>query len=208
MSGIAPGAFHERVKPGWPVAPEILEEVYNVQDALAFGGALISLLNHADRVKVACLAQLVNAIAPILTETGGPAWRQTIFYPFAQTEPLRARHGAAHGGRSPPPIASRYMDPRGKVEHWFDIPAAPYIKLAAVHDEQANGLSLFVLNRHLQERITLDVMVRGIAGCVGRSRAAARWRPECSQQQAATRSGEALCASGNRAARWLRQADA
>lgn len=154
---------HERVKAGWPVAPEILEEVYNVQDALAFGGAVISLLNHADRVKVACLAQLVNAIAPILTETGGPAWRQTIFYPFAQMS--RYGHGTVLRTviRSAT-YASRYMDPRGKVEHWFDIPAAPYIKLAAVHDEQTNGLSLFVLNRHLQERITLDVAVRGIAG--------------------------------------------
>ena len=73
----------ERVKSGWPVAPEILEEAYNMQDALTFGGACISLLNHADRVKVACLAQLVNVIAPIMTETGGAAWRQTIFHPFA-----------------------------------------------------------------------------------------------------------------------------
>src|SRR6476660_699499 len=71
-----------------PVAPEILEEPYDVLDALAFGGACIALLNHADRVKSACLAQLVNAIAPIMTETGGPAWRQTIFWPFAQMSRL------------------------------------------------------------------------------------------------------------------------
>ena len=54
-----------------------------MEDALTFGGACISLLNHADRVKAGCLAQLVNVIAPIMTETGGPAWRQTIFHPFA-----------------------------------------------------------------------------------------------------------------------------
>jgi hypothetical protein len=71
-----------RVKEGWPVAPPILEEIYNMEDALAFGGCCISLLNHADRVTAACLAQLVNVIAPIMTETGGPAWRQTIFWPF------------------------------------------------------------------------------------------------------------------------------
>ena len=59
-----------------------------MKDALAFGGACISLLNHADRVKCACLAQLVNAIAPILTEPGGPAWRQTIFWPFADFSKL------------------------------------------------------------------------------------------------------------------------
>ena len=64
-----------RVKEGWPVAPPILEEIYNMQDALAFGGACISLLNHADRVTAACLAQLVNVIAPIMTETGGQIGR-------------------------------------------------------------------------------------------------------------------------------------
>ena len=63
----------DRVKEGWPIAPPILEEIYTMEDALAFGGACISLLNHADRVKTACLAQLVNVIAPIMTETGGPA---------------------------------------------------------------------------------------------------------------------------------------
>ena len=49
---------------------------------LLVGGMLITMLKHADRVKMACLAQLVNVIAPIMTENGGPAWRQTIFYPF------------------------------------------------------------------------------------------------------------------------------
>ena len=42
----------------------------------------MTLLRHADRIKIACLAQLVNVIAPIMTRDGGPAWRQTIFWPF------------------------------------------------------------------------------------------------------------------------------
>ena len=78
----------------------ILEEVYDMKDALAFGGACISLLNHADRVKAACLAQLVNAIAPILTETGGPAWRQTIFFPFADFSNLGRGRVLKCAGRS------------------------------------------------------------------------------------------------------------
>ena len=69
-----------------------------MQDALAFGGACISLLNHADRVKSACLAQLVNAIAPIMTETGGPAWRQTIFYPFKDMSNPGSRWVGTFGG--------------------------------------------------------------------------------------------------------------
>jgi len=81
--GEAPGAE------AWPVAPRQLEDVYNVTDAVVVGSLLISLLRHADRVTAACLAQLVNVIAPIMTEPGGPAWRQTTFYPFAEA----ARYG-------------------------------------------------------------------------------------------------------------------
>ena len=71
-------------KPGWPQAPRLIEEVYNFEDALIVGGVLITLMNNADRVKAACLAQLVNVIGAIMTEPGGPAWRQTIFHPFSQ----------------------------------------------------------------------------------------------------------------------------
>ncbi|MFF2050019.1 alpha-N-arabinofuranosidase [Leifsonia sp. NPDC058194] len=69
----------------WPVAPRLLEDTYTVSDAVVFGSLLITLLKHADRVTSASLAQLVNVIAPIMTEPGGPAWRQTTFFPFAAT---------------------------------------------------------------------------------------------------------------------------
>ncbi len=72
----------------WPFAPPLLEEEYTLADAVAAGSLLISLIARADRVKVACIAQLVNAIAPIMTEPGGPLWRQTTFHPFALSAPL------------------------------------------------------------------------------------------------------------------------
>nr|WP_289094267.1 alpha-L-arabinofuranosidase C-terminal domain-containing protein [uncultured Bifidobacterium sp.] len=50
---------------------------------------MITLLKHCDRVRSASRAQLVNVIAPILAEEHGPAWRQTVFYPFAEA----AHHG-------------------------------------------------------------------------------------------------------------------
>jgi alpha-N-arabinofuranosidase len=73
----------------WSPAPRLLEDVYSVTDAVVVGSLLISLLRKCDRISVACLAQLVNVIGPIMTEPGGPAWRQTTFYPFADA----ARHG-------------------------------------------------------------------------------------------------------------------
>ena len=153
---------NERVKSGWPVAPEILEEVYNVEDALAFGGACISLLNHADRVRTACLAQLVNAIAPIMTETGGPAWKQTIFYPFQHFSNFG--HGRVLRAQvDSPTYKANYFDPSGAQDLYFPIPAAPYLKLSAVHDAKSGMLTLFALNRSLGEEMPLEVDAGGFS---------------------------------------------
>ena len=108
----------DRVRPGWPIAPALLEERYTMRDALAFGGICIALLNHADRVKAACLAQLVNVIAPIMTETGGPAWRQTIFHPFAHMSNF-GRGRVLRAQVEAPTYAASYYDPRGAEELRF-----------------------------------------------------------------------------------------
>jgi alpha-N-arabinofuranosidase len=148
-----------RPQPAWPVAPALLEEVYTMEDALAFGGAAISLLNHADRVKVACLAQLVNAIAPIMTQTGGPAWRQTIFHPFAQLS--RFGRGQVLRAQVDSPIyAAVCHDPMFGVDLRYPLPAVPYLKLAAV--ENAGSLTLFALNRDLEQPMAIDVSLSGL----------------------------------------------
>ena len=147
------------------MAPPILEEIYNVKDALVFGGACISLLNHADRVKAGCLAQLVNVIAPIMTETGGPAWRQTIFWPFAHFSNL-GRGRVLRAQNDSPTYAVNYFDPRGAQDLHFPLPEVPYLKLAAVHDEQAGMLTLFALNRSLTEEMPLRVTTSGFSGLV------------------------------------------
>ena len=151
-----------RTRPGWPVAPPLLEEVYDVADALVVGGACIALLNHADRVKVACLAQLVNVIAPIMTEPGGPAWRQTIFFPFAQTSRF-GRGRVLRAQIDSPSYEASYDDPRGAEEHRFALPDVPYLKLAAVHDPEAAKLTLLALNRSLDQPLPLEVRTMGFA---------------------------------------------
>ncbi|MEO8314387.1 MAG: alpha-N-arabinofuranosidase [Pseudomonadota bacterium] len=135
-------------KPGWPQAPKLLEEVYNFEDALVVGGALITLMNHADRVKSACLAQLVNVIGAIMTETGGPAWRQTIFHPFAQASRL------ARGN------VLRLVTECGTFAAG-DYPAAPLLLATALHDSASGAVSVFALNRS-QEPMALVVELRGL----------------------------------------------
>jgi alpha-L-arabinofuranosidase len=148
----------DRVQPGWPVAPAILEEVYTMADALAFGGACIALLNHADRVRTACLAQLVNVIAPIMTQNGGSAWRQTIFWPFAQW----SRYGRGRVLRAQvdsPCYEARYFDPRGNIDQHYPI-TAPYLKLGAVLTNAGN-VTVFAINRSLDEAMPLEIVLSG-----------------------------------------------
>src|SRR6185312_1369205 len=73
---------------GWREHPRVIEDKYSVTDAVVVGTLLNSLLRHGDRVKIANQDQLVNVIAPILAEPNGPAWRQTIFHPFARMAEL------------------------------------------------------------------------------------------------------------------------
>jgi len=121
---------------------------------------LITLMNHCDRVKVACLAQLVNVIAPIMTRTGGPAWRQTIFYPFQHFSRM-GRGRVLRTEINSPTYAARYNDPQGPINDYFDIPAAPYLKLSAVHDDKAGTLTLLALNRSLNEELPLRLSAGG-----------------------------------------------
>jgi alpha-N-arabinofuranosidase len=121
-------------QPGWPQAPKLIEEVYNFEDALIVGGVLITLMNNADRVKCACLAQLVNVIGAIMTETGGPAWRQTIFHPFAQASKF------GHGRVLRANVESDSFGATGQ-------PALSNLLATVIHDEDSGRIAVFALNR-------------------------------------------------------------
>jgi alpha-N-arabinofuranosidase len=130
----------------WPVAPRLLEDVYNVADAVVVGNLLISLLRHADRVTSASLAQLVNVIAPIMTEPGGPAWRQTIFFPFALTS--RLARGTA--------LDVRVAGDSYESELYGTVPT---VDAVATHDEENGQTAVFLVNRSTSEEAELTINV-------------------------------------------------
>jgi alpha-L-arabinofuranosidase len=137
--------WHEQGPPkDWPVAPPLIEDTYDVADAVVVGSLLIALLRHSDRVPVACLAQLVNAIAPIRTEAGGPAWRQTTFYPFAET----ARLARGRVLRVEPVV------PTYPTARFGDVPA---LHAVATHDEDSGTVAIFAVNRHPTEPVELSI---------------------------------------------------
>ena len=95
-----------------------------------------------------------------MTETGGPAWRQTIFHPFSHFSNF-GRGRVLRASIKSPTYAASYYDPRGAQELSFPLPEVPYLKLAAVHDEKAGHLTLFALNRSLTEEMPLRVHAGG-----------------------------------------------
>jgi alpha-N-arabinofuranosidase len=135
----------------WTVAPPQLEDIYTMEDALVAGCMLITLLKNADRVKVACLAQLVNVIAPIMTEKGGKAWRQSIFYPFMHA----SKYGRGTVLRCP--VTSEKYDSR----EYSDI---SYLETVAVHDDAKEALTIFAVNRNLSEALDLEAGIHGFDG--------------------------------------------
>ncbi len=130
----------------WGPALPLLEDVYNFEDALLVGSMLITLLRNADRVKVACLAQLVNVIAPIMTRNGGGCWAQTIFYPFM--------HASRYGrGVS---LKTLVRTPTYDCKDYENVPLID--TTATLGDD--GSISVFCVNRDLQEDFALDVDLR------------------------------------------------
>ncbi|MBR6115241.1 MAG: alpha-N-arabinofuranosidase [Oscillospiraceae bacterium] len=130
----------------WDRALPLLEDVYNFEDALLVGSMLITLLRNADRVRIACLAQLVNVIAPIMTRSGGGCWAQTIYYPFLHA----SRYGRGTALRAV--VDSPVYDCR-------DYEGVPVIDAAAVLGDDG-GVTVFCVNRDLAEDCMLALDLR------------------------------------------------
>lgn len=137
----------------WPTAPRLLEDAYSVADAVVFGNLLMSLLKHADRVTSASLAQLVNVIAPIMTEPGGPAWKQTTFFPFALTSKL-AKGNALEVKLEAETYATEVYG------------VVPLIDAVATHDADTGSTSVFLVNRSQTEEATVTIDVTALRGVI------------------------------------------
>ena len=128
----------------WVEKPHQLEDIYNMEDALLVGSMLITLLRHCDRVKMACMAQLVNVIAPIMTSDTG-AWRQTIFYPYMHAS--KFGNGTVLNTLVKSPVYdSKYGE-------------APYLDCVIVNNEEKGELIVFAVNKDLTEdmKVTCDL---------------------------------------------------
>jgi len=126
-------------------APHLLEEVYNLEDALLVGGFLNSLLRQSDRVRVACLAQILNVIAPLVTNETS-VLRQSIYYPYAWA--LRYARGRVLDlqleSETYPIAAAGLRADFARDDH------VPFIDVVATVDAPNRQACLLMLNRDLE----------------------------------------------------------
>ncbi len=133
---------------GWPHAPRLLEDIYNFEDALQVALILNTFIRRSDVVRIACIAQLVNVIAPIMTEPGGAAWRQSIYWPY---------YFASRFGRG----TALNLSVRCPGYDADVADNVPYLDIAGVHDEDASTVTFFAVNRHGTDRLTASVDLQG-----------------------------------------------
>lgn len=134
----------------WLPAQRIIEDEYSFKDAVVVGNLLISILKRSDRVKMACLAQLVNVIAPIRAEKNQPAWRQTTFFPFAYT----ARFGRGKA------LVTRIDGPQIYSQRFGNVDT---IDAVTTYDAVKQKVAIFLVNRSLTETIETSIFLSGFA---------------------------------------------
>jgi len=135
----------------------LLENEYDMADALVVGGMLCVLINNCNRVKIACIAQLVNVIAPILTEVGGKAIRQTTFFPFSMFTACRGLKCLKQEKETDVYISKRYGEtPYLYSSICFDEGKGEYVCCLVNVGEEAYSLELdFTESVHMTEHSSM-----------------------------------------------------
>lgn len=131
-------------------APRLIEDTYSALDAVVVGSLLITLVRHTEDIGAACQAQLANIIAPIRTEPGGAAWKQTIFHPFALMSRY-AKGTVLDVALDGPTVATKEF---GDVQQLWAT--------ATLDDD--GQLAIFVANRSLDEAADLHLDLGGLGG--------------------------------------------
>jgi alpha-N-arabinofuranosidase len=125
----------------------------HMEDALVFGSALMTILRHADRIDIACQSLLVNTIPMILTNKGGPAWRNPTFYPFL--------HASRYGRGQVLRLVTE--TPKYDTALYTDVSVVDSV---AVHNEEKGELTVFAVNRG-EEAVLYELDIRDFGGGVG-----------------------------------------
>jgi alpha-N-arabinofuranosidase len=127
----------------WAEAPHLSEEVYNLEDALVMAQWLNVFLRKADVVKIACIAQVVNAISP-LTTTRDSLLKHSTYYPLWLFSKLAT--GAS--------LDVAVNAPRYETKRFGDM---PLLDVSSSYDETNKMQAIFIVNRSQTECLTTEL---------------------------------------------------
>lgn len=123
----------------------MLEEVYNLRDALWVASGLNTFHRNCQTVKLADVAQMVNVIAPIMSSPTGIVL-QTTYYPLK----LYTEH-----------CGNVALDALVRSDAFPALPEVPYLDVSATTGDGNQSLTLAVVNRHPTADITADIAIEG-----------------------------------------------
>jgi alpha-N-arabinofuranosidase len=127
----------------WTEAPRLVEEIYNLEDALVVAQWMNVFLRRCDVLKAACLAQIINVIAPLLAEPDRLV-KQTTFYPFL----MFSRHAAGHA------LDALVQAPTYATRRFGDVPV---LDASACHDPVTGRQAVFIVNRSQIEAVPVEI---------------------------------------------------
>jgi alpha-N-arabinofuranosidase len=133
----------EHTQGNWEEAPHLIEEVYNLEDALVVAQWMNVFLRKSDVIKVACLAQIVNVIAPILTTTDAML-KQSIYYPFMLFSQMA--NGKA--------LDVKTIAPMYNTAEFGDM---PLLDVSSSYNEETNSNAIFIVNRSQTDSLPVEI---------------------------------------------------
>lgn len=134
----------EHTRGHWTEAPHLIEEVYNLEDALVVAQWMNVFLRKSDVLKIACLAQIVNVIAPLLTTREG-LLKQSIYYPIVLFNRLAAGAALDVAVRAPLYATAQFGD-------------MPLLDVSASYDEGSGQSAVFMVNRSQTESVAVEMV--------------------------------------------------
>lgn len=133
----------------WQYAPKLLEDQFNMGDALTLGGMLLSVLRNSDKVKIACMSEMVNCISHIRTENMGGCWVLPPYYTYKTF----SEYGR---GKSLVPLILE--TPKYDTIDFTDVPV-----LDAAATVQKDRLCVFAINRSMEDSLILEIEAGGFS---------------------------------------------
>lgn len=128
--------------------------------ALATASVLLTFLRHADRIKIGCMTGGIHSAVAFDYEH---TWRNATYYPYYQLNRLCRDAVSLMPAVDGPTFNTEQYALSGSCQcHAYENVQA--IEAAVAHNEEKGEVSIFLINRAVEDDIEITLDVRGFEG--------------------------------------------